>query len=166
MSEKKLALVEFHFHDRVQFGPRTIDGLGSSEGAGTSLTDELPAVSEEETGEPATADGGLSVVGPLVGLGVLAAVASVIRKLLSSESNGLDALDDIETAAGGSESADTEIGDAVSIEVTSGEDASAGRTGLAAAAVVALLLVLALVARKLLGDAIGGIEVTDESADE
>lgn len=168
MSEKKLSLFELHFHDRVQFGPRTIDGLGGShdegaaEDATTSLTDDASAVGEEQPDETGTAEGGRSVVRPLVGLGMLAAAAYVVRKLLGGEANGLDTLDDIETGTGESESEDADSEEAVSIEVTSGEEPPSGRKRLAAAAVVALLVVLALVVRKLLGDAVEELELPDE----
>ncbi|MEF8827550.1 MAG: hypothetical protein V5A49_00870 [Haloarcula sp.] len=174
MSEKKLSLFELHFHDTVQFGPRTIDGLGGSrdeeaiDETGDSATDtgDSAATGEEQPDESQTDDGGRSVVRPLVGLGMLAAAAYVVRKLLSGEPNGLDALDEIETGAEDADSEDIDSEEAVSIEVTSGEESPSGPNGLVAAAIVALLVVLALVARKLLADTAEKIEAPDELAEE
>lgn len=179
MSEKKLSLFELHFHDAVQFGPRTLDGLGDAGDEGLSADEssdeqpaglpgeDEPAVLEEESVQGG--DSGPSLGSRLVGLGVLAAAAYAVRKLLDGEPSGLDALDDIET---GIDDVDdpAESGESVSIEVTSGADADSdsgsGRTGLAVATIVALLVVVALAARKLLGDAVEEIEIPDELAEE
>lgn len=175
MSEKKLSLFELHFHDSVQFGPRTLDGLGGAdETADERPTDlpseeEPPALDEEPIEE---AGGGSSLVRRLVGLGVLAAAAYAVRELLSGGPSGLDALDDID--AGIDEAAGEPAGseDSVSIEVTGGEESESGsstgsgRTGLAVAVVIALLVVLALAARKLLGDAVEEVEIADGPAEE
>lgn len=180
MSEKKLSLFELHFHDRVQFGPRTLDGLGSGsdeeagadeaseeQPAGLPSEDEPPALKEGPVGE---GDGsGSHLVRRLVGLGVLAVAAYAVRKLLGGEPSGLDALDDIEA---GIDDADEPVAsdESVSIEVTSGEESGSstgsGRTGLAVATVAALFVVVALAVRKLLGDAVEEIEIPDERAEE
>jgi hypothetical protein len=152
MSDKSFTFFEFHFHEGVQVGPRQLGGFGGEE-----ADEEQPATPEPSA--PQNEDGGCLGC-KLVGLGVFAAAAYALRKLLGAESNGLDALDDIETAdeANGEEDGD------VAIEVQSGEEREGGNAGLVVVAVVALLVLLALAARKLLGDGIEDIEVPDELA--
>ncbi|MFB6220370.1 MAG: hypothetical protein ABEH90_02930 [Halolamina sp.] len=154
MSDKQFSLFELHFHDSVQFGPRTLDGL---RGDAEADTDEPATTTRTDD----TAEKGASLVRRLVGLAVLAAAAYAVRKLLDGEPGGLDALDDIE--AGTDEEAAADEGDAVSIEVTSGEESS-DRTGFVVAALVGLLVVLALAVRKLLGDAVEDIEASNDRA--
>lgn len=174
MSEKKLSLVELHFHDSVQFGPRTIPGLGGGDkeaadgdSAGRTSSGESPTVADAAGDEGTDDESGPCHICRLVGLAVLAAAAYAVKKLLDGESSGLDALDDIEAAAEDMADESAEATEPVSIEVTDGEEsASSSGRGLKAAAVVALLVVLVLVARKLLGNSMAEIEIPDELADE
>lgn len=152
MSDKQFSLFELHFHEGVQIGPKTLGGLpGEAESDDAELDREEPSTSVDA--EAGADDGGPALVRRLVGLGVLAAAAYAAKKLLDGRPEGFDALDDIEDELDDiEEAADDEDEEAVSIEVTSGEDAeSGGSTGLVVAGVVALLVILALAARKLLG---------------
>lgn len=174
MSEKKLSLVELHFHDSVQFGPRTIPGLGGSDAeaadgdsAGLPGSEESPTLADAAGDETDDDESGPWHIRRFVGLAVLAAAAYAVKKLLDGESSGLDALDDIEATTEDMADESAEATEPVSIEVTDGDEStsSSGR-GLKAGGVVALLVVLVLVARKLLGNSMEEIEIPDELADE
>lgn len=175
MSKKKLSLFELHFHDSVQFGPRTLDGPDGVDETADEQPAELPSDDESlPLGEaPMEEDeGGSSLLRRFVGLGVLAAAAYAVRELLSGGPSGLDALDDIDAGIDAAAEEPGESEDSVSIEVAGGEESDSesstgtGRTGLAVAVVLGLLVVLALAARKLLGDAVEEIEIADELAEE
>lgn len=161
MSDKQFTFFELHFHDGVQLGTRTLgDGEPSAAdadaGADESATE--PEIEPESTSEE-SASGGPSVLGPLFGLGLLAAVAYAVRKLLAGEPAGLDALDDIEAEAEDhaedleteAENLQSESGEAVPIEITTPDEEADGGIALVVAAAVGLLVILALAARKLLG---------------
>ncbi|GAB7094810.1 hypothetical protein JCM30237_19630 [Halolamina litorea] len=141
MSDKQFTFFEFHFHDGFQLGPSSLE-TGDGEDADVA---ERTAAAPESAPESDTSGGsGPSVLGPLLGLGVLAGLAYAVRKLLAGvEPEGLDALDDIEDEVEGE--------DAVPIEITSPDEETGGVPGAAIAVMVGVLLVLALVARKLLG---------------
>lgn len=144
MSDKQFTLFEFHVHDGLQLGPRSL-------GAGTDEpTDEATTASTTDAEQ--AAESGSSILAPLFGLSLLAAAAYVMKKLLDGSAGGLDALDDIE--AGAEETAgesQAEAEDSVPIEITTPEDETSGGAGFAVAAAIGLLLVLALAVRKLLG---------------
>lgn len=170
MSDKSFTFFELHFHDGFQFGPKSLQGLkgGAAEG---ETEPALDAAGEEAVEEPEEESGGCLGC-KLLGLGVLAAAAYALRKLLSDPS-GLDALDDIEELdefgddGEGAEDADEEESGAVSIEVTSDDEpASGGNTGLLVAVAVTLLVLLAVAAKKLLGGDVEEIELPDELAEE
>lgn len=174
MSDKSFTFFELHFHDGFQLGPKT---LGQGEQPfDDAAADETDAEVEAEPDTADTESSGGCLGCKLVGLGVLAAAAYAVRKLLSGPS-GLDALDDIEEldefGNGGSQESDegdetdTDEGDGVAIEVTSGEEPDSGsNTGLLVAAAVTLLLLLAVAAKKLLGGDVEDIEIPDELAEE
>lgn len=159
MSDKQFTCVELHFHDGIQLGPRTLgdgdvpalDG-DADESASEPEIDPEPASEESDSGGP-------SVLGPLFGLGLLVAAAYAVRKLLAGDSEGLDALDDIEEAAEehaddlqtAAEDRQTEAEESVPIEITSPDEEADGSLALVVAAAVGLLVIIALAARKLLG---------------
>lgn len=170
MSDKSpsFTFFEFHFHDAFQLGPKTLPPFGgkADQSPVTEESDE-PAESPDRgaTAEPS----GSSLAPKLVGLGVLAAAAFAVRKLLSGGPSGLDALDDIEELddLGSGYEDGTAEDNGVAIEVTSGEETESGsNTGLLVAAVVAVFLLVVLAARKLLGGDIEEIEIPDELAEE
>ena len=154
MADKQFTFFELHFHDGVQIGPRSLPGIGES--ADEDTAGEMPesGAGTETVADSADPSGGSgpSVLGPLLGLGALAAVAYAVRKLLGGiEPEGLDALDDIEEQVDeATEELDAEAEESVPIEITSPEERSGGRAGLVAAVVVGLLLALAAAAYKLL----------------
>ncbi|WP_053949021.1 hypothetical protein [Halolamina sediminis] len=146
MSDKQFTLFELHFHDGFQLGPRSLDlddGTASNDAIDESTTD---AVEESSEGS------GPSVLGPLLGLGVLAGVAYAVRKLLSDiDPEGLDALDDVEEEVQEATEDLEADEDSVPIEITSpDEEESSGLLRLLAGAAV-LLVLFALGAKKLLG---------------
>lgn len=180
MSDKSFTFFELHFHDAFQLGPKSLEGLNGNSEQATSESESEPAL---DTGDGATAEttdttssGGCPGC-KLVGLGVLAAAAYAVKKLLGGPS-GLDALDDIEELDEfeASESGETSEADethenaeddAVAIEVTSGDEPTSGsNTGLLVAVAVTLLVLLAVAAKKLLGADVEEIEVPDELAEE
>lgn len=77
MSKRRLTFFELHTHGNVQFGPASLPGIGSDETEEASATD-LEAEGDEE--------GSNSAVKVLIALGVLVAVAAVVRKLRGGES--------------------------------------------------------------------------------
>ncbi len=106
MSDRKLTLLELHFQDGLQLGPKTI-GLGGDERADededeaeTGLlelgADETVEDADEDADEASADDGG-SPVALLVGLVVLATVAAVIRRLLGDDAADTDDAVEIET---------------------------------------------------------------------
>ena len=152
MSDKQFTFFEFHFHDGLQIGPRSLDpdaaeelGDATAGESSAAATDSTSTV--EESGEPSTP----GVLGPLLGLGVLAGLAYAVRKLLAgAEPEGLDALDDIDAGDETTESLESEVEDSVPIEITSPEDEEGGGFGLLIAGAVGLLALFALAAWKLL----------------
>lgn len=171
MSDKSFTFFELHFHEALQIGPKEIDGLGGN-ATERSAADDAAAGIEADTEAETTADSGGasgSLGRTLLGLGALAAAAYGIRKLLGSAPSGLDALDDIEelddlgASEGDEDATAADDSDTVPIEVTSDETPeSDGNTGLLVAAAVTLLVLLALAARKLLGDSVEEIELPDD----
>jgi hypothetical protein len=179
MSDKSFTFFELHFHDAFQLGPKSLEGLNGNREQATSESEREPSL---DTGDGATAEttdatsSGGCLGCKLVGLGVLAATAYAVKKLLGSPS-GLDALDDIEEfdefegseQEGASEADETDENgdDAVAIEVTSGDEPTSGsNTGLLVAVAVTLLVLLAVAAKKLRGADVEEIEVPDELAEE
>ena len=153
MSDKQFTFFEFHFHDGLQIGPRSLDP-GAADELTDTTTDESSTTATESpsTDEKAGEATGPSVLGPLLGLGVLAGLAYAVRKLLAgAEPEGLDALDDIEAGADATESLEEEVEDSVPIEITSPEEEESGGLGLLLAGAVVLLALFALAAKKLLG---------------
>ena len=147
MSDKQFTFFAFHFHDGFQLGPRS---LGDA--------DELDEASEESAADASAAKvveessgSGPSVLGPLLGLGVLAGLAYAVRKLLSDlDPEGLDALDDIEEEVQAATDDVEPDESSVPIEITSpDEEADGGLVRLLAGAAV-LLVLFALAAKKLL----------------
>ena len=165
MSDKSFTFFEFHFHDGFQVGPKTLPQFGET--ADTSVDTEESGEPEEPPDEAVTKSrSGSSLAPKLVGLGVLAAAAYTIRKLLSGGPSGLDALDDIEEFEDVGAEADSAEDNGVAIEVTSGEESESGsNAGLLVAAVVAVLLLVVLAARKLLGGDVEEVEIPDELAE-
>lgn len=167
MSDKSFTFFEFHFHDAFQLGPKSLEGLnGSTE---TEAESEPAPDADDEAAQADDSSGGCLGC-KLVGLGVLAAAAYAVRKLLGGQS-GLDALDDIEEldefGGGSTDTDETEDDGSVDIEVTSGEEPSSrSNTGLLVAAAVTLLVLLAVAAKKLLGADVEELEVPDELAEE
>ena len=154
MSDKQFTFFEFHFHDGLQIGPRSLDPGAANELTDTttdepSTTTESTSATAEEPSEPS----GPGVLGPLLGLGVLAGLAYAVRKLLAgAEPEGLDALDDIEEEVeSATDDLETEAADSVPIEITSPEEEEGGDLGLLLAGAVVLLALFALAAKKLLG---------------
>jgi len=137
MSDTQFTLFELHFDDGVQLGPRTL-GDGPRTGAEESTTESDSTAAESD-------DSGGDVLGPLVGLGLLATAAYAVRELLREDPDGIDALDDVEADA------ETAAEESVPIEITTPDETDGRRTGLLVAAAVGLLLILAVAARKLLG---------------
>ncbi|WP_049979603.1 hypothetical protein [Halolamina rubra] len=156
MTDKQFTFLELHFHDEFQVGPRSLPGVDElTDGEATtsdSTATNTTATTTEESSEESSGGSPLSVLGPLVGLGALAALAYAVRKLLAGvEPEGLDALDDIEEQVDeATEELESEAEDSVPIEITSPEEEAGGRVGLVVAAVVGLLLALAIAAYKLL----------------
>ncbi|WP_435118947.1 hypothetical protein [Halolamina sp. C58] len=141
MSDKQFTFFEFHFHDGFQLGPRS---LGDA--------DELGESSDEPTtAEESSESSGPSLLGPLLGVGVLAGLAYAVRKLLAGvDPEGLDALDDIEEevqAATDDLEADEE---SVPIEITSPDEEADGSLLRLLAGAAVLLVLFALGAKKLL----------------
>lgn len=148
MSDKQFTFFELHFHDGIQLGPRT---LGDDESAIDGDADADESMAELESASEESDDGGPSVLGPLVGFGLLAAAAYAVRKLLGEGPEGLDALDDIEeNAAEAAEEFDAEAEESVPIEITSPDEEAEGGIALVLAAAIGLLVIFALAARKLL----------------
>jgi len=168
MSDKSFTFFEFHFHDAFQFGPKTLPQFGGDANQAAVTEDtEAPAEPPEAAAVEEESSGCLGC--KLIGLGVLAAAAYGLRKLLSGEPNGLDALDDVENLEdlGDSNEDGSAEDNGVAIEVTSGEESGSGsNTGLLVAAVVTLLLLVALAARKLLGGDFEEVDIPDELAEE
>jgi hypothetical protein len=149
MSDKQFTFFEFHFHDGFQLGPRSLgDADGLAEASDEPTTDASTTDAVEESSEGS----GPSVLGPLLGLGVLAGVAYAVRKLLSDiDPEGLDALDDVEEEVQEATEDLEADEDSVPIEITSpDEEESSGLLRLLAGAAV-LLVLFALGAKKLLG---------------
>ena len=169
MSDKSFTFFELHFHEAFQIGPKEIDGLGG-DASERSAADDATAGTDTAVETAADTEGTSGSLGrTLLGLGALAAAAYGIRKLLGSAPSGLDALDDIEelddlgAAEGDEDATAADESDSVPIEVTSDETPeSGGNTGLLVAAAVTLLVLLALAARKLLGDSVEEIDLPDD----
>jgi len=145
MSDKQFTLFELHFHDGFQLGPRSLDlddGAAPNDAVEESTTEAVEGPSDSS---------GPSVLGPLLGLGVLAGLAYAVRKLLSDiDPEGLDALDDIEEEVQAATEDLESDEDSVPIEITSpDEEESGGFLRLLAGAAV-LLALFALGAKKLL----------------
>ncbi|MFC6736251.1 hypothetical protein ACFQEQ_08370, partial [Halolamina salina] len=100
----------------------------------------------------ASGDGsGSSVFGPLLGLGVLAALAYAVRKLLSGvDPEGLDALDDIEEEVQDATDDLESDEDSVPIEITSPDEETDGNLARLLAGAAVLLVLFVLGAKKLL----------------
>ena len=145
MSDKQFTLLELHFHDGFQHGPRSLDlddGTAAEDAIDESATDAVEASSDSS---------GPSVLGPLLGLGVLAGLAYAVRKLLSDfDPEGLEALDDIEEEVEAA-TADLESDeDSVPIEITSPDEEERGGLLRLLAGAAVLLVLFALGAKKLL----------------
>lgn len=150
MSDKQFTFFEFHVHDGLQLGPRSL-GTGADESTAEATGGSTADAEQVDTGAEQADESGGSVLGPLFGLGLLAAAAYAVKKFLDGSSGGLEALDDIETdAEETAEELQAEAEDSVPIEITTPEEESGSGAALAVAAVVGLLLVLALAAKKLL----------------
>ena len=152
MSDTEFTFFEFHFHDRLQLGPRTISTGGDAEAA--ELTEGTEPAEEAEPTESADASesSGPGVIGPLLGLGALAGLAYAVKKLLAgADAEGFDALDDIEAdVEAATEGLQEEAEDSVPIEITEPEEETGGVAGIVVAALLGLLVVAAVL-RKLLG---------------
>ena len=150
MADKQFTFFELHFHDGFQVGPRSLPGVGELTD-GDEATADSARTDTTATGDEGSAGGSVrSVLGPLVGLGALAALAYAARKLLAGvDAEGFDALDDVEEQVDEA-TEELEAEDSVPIEITSPEEGTGGRVGLVVAAVVGLLLALAIAAYKLL----------------
>ena len=154
MSDKQFTFFEFHFHDGFQVGPRSLDPVPADEL--TDATDESSTTATESTAtttEESSEPSGPSVLGPLLGFGVLAGLAYAVRKLLAgAEPEGLDALDDVDEEVGsGTDDREAEAEESVPIEITSPEEEDGGGLGLLLAGAVVLLALFALAAKRLLG---------------
>ncbi|MFW5911609.1 MAG: hypothetical protein ACOCQV_02615 [Halolamina sp.] len=138
MSDKQFTFLQLHFHDGVQLGPKR---LGSGDDGTVSDTEATTSESEPASTTEESGDSGSSLLVPALGFGALAAaVAFALKKLLAGvDGEGLEALDDID-----------EPEESVPIEITSPDDDDTGVAGLLVAALVGLLLVLGVAAKKLL----------------
>lgn len=152
MADKQFTFFELHFHDGFQVGPRSLPGVDELTDDGEATADSTRADTTATSDEGSAGGSVRSVLGPLVGLGALAALAYAARKLLAGvDAEGFDALDDVEEQVDeATEGLEAEAEDSVPIEITSPEEETGGRVGLVVAAVVGLLLALAIAAYKLL----------------
>jgi hypothetical protein len=145
MSDKQFTLLELHFNDGFQLGPRSLD-LDDD-----TASDDAIAESTSDAAEASSDSSGPSVLGPLLGLGVLAGLAYAVRKLLSNiDPEGLDALDDIEEEVQEATDDLEPDEDSVPIEITSPDEEESGNLVRLLAGAAVLLVLFALGAKKLL----------------
>lgn len=95
MGDRKFTLLELHLDGDPQFGPRTISDIV---GGGTRGESESEAADDrdEEAGAAEDDSGGRSVVGAVVGLIVLAALAVAVKKYRGGDEDELEEFGDAE----------------------------------------------------------------------